>query len=67
MTTYQISEALSRLEVRRLDLALSSLEQPSSRTEFGYGVACGLCQGLSEARQIIQEMLDEADKAEEAL
>ncbi len=62
-----ISKTLSDLEARRLALALSSLEQSSSRTEFGYGVACGLCQGLHEARQIIQDMLDEADKAEAEL
>ena len=59
-----INETLSRLEARRLVLALSSLEQPSNRTEFGYGVACGLCQGLNEARQIIRDLLDEAEKAE---
>ncbi len=62
-----INEALSRLEARRLVLALSSLEQPSNRTEFGYGVACGLCQGLKEARQIINDILDEANEAEAKL
>ncbi len=63
----QISEILSKLETRRLELALSSLEQPSIRTEFGYGVACGLCQGLNEARDIINNILDEADEAEAKL
>ncbi len=62
-----INEALSRLEARRLVLALSSLEQPNSRTEFGYGVACGLCQGLNEARQIFQALLDETEAAEAEL
>ncbi len=60
----QISETLSKLEARRLELALSSLEQPISRTEFGYGVACGLCQGLNEARQIIIALIDEEAQAE---
>ncbi len=60
----QISEILNRLQARRLELALSSLEQPSNRTEFGYGVACGLCQGLNEARQIIEDIMDEAAQAE---
>ncbi len=63
----QINGILSGLEARRLELALSSLEQPSIRTEFGYGIACGLCQGLNEARQIIENVLDEADEAEAKL
>ncbi len=64
MATQIINEAISQLQARRLALALGSLEQPSNRTEFGYGVACGLCQGLNEALQIIEDLLAQDEQAE---
>lgn len=37
------------------------LHTPTKPTEFGYGEACGLAQGLNRAEQLFLEVIGEED------
>lgn len=37
------------------------LHTPKNPTEFGYGEACGVAQGLSRAEQLFLEVIGEED------
>ena len=37
------------------------LHTPTKPTEFGYGEACGIAQGLARAEQLFNEVIGEED------
>jgi hypothetical protein len=50
---------LDRLKKRQMEQAIASLKTPTDRTEFGYGQASGVYQGLVIAEQLFEEALGE--------
>jgi len=50
---------LDRLKKKQMEYAIASLKTPSDRTEFGYGQASGVYQGLLIAEQLFEEVIGE--------
>ncbi len=62
-----LAQGQGRLSELKRELPEQLLAQPSGRDGFAYGEACGTYKGLVLAMDALQVMLDEADKADNAL
>ena len=62
-----VESLLQRLDTEMRDHAVSALSAPSNRDDFEYGRVCGLYAGLSRTRDILMEMLRDADAENDRL
>lgn len=51
---------LIALSEKRHEWERSALENPTEKTEYGFGRACGFWQGLLFAEQLLNEILEDA-------
>ena len=58
---------LRKLDEQRQALAEAAFAKPQGRDAFEYGRMCGLYAGLSLARDLLVNLLDEADAAQRDL
>ena len=56
---HELEIYLRKLKDMQTEYADASLRQPSSKTEFGYGEACGRYQGLLLAEQLLSRTIEE--------
>lgn len=50
---------LDRLKSKQIEYATETLRVPKNRTEFGFGEASGVYQGLLLAEQLFEEVIGE--------
>ena len=59
---FQIEKTfLERIKVEQAQYSDAALTKPADKTEFGFGQACGLYQGLLRAEQLFKEVVGEED------
>jgi hypothetical protein len=60
-----LQRAISELIATENRLASEALAKPADKSEFGYGHACGLFQGIRMSRSILECALAESDPKSE--
>ena len=55
-----LQKFLQRLKEEQTD-CIALLATPKDKSEFGYGEACGLYQGLCRAEQLFEDVVGEED------
>lgn len=58
-----LQKFLQRLKEDQAD-CIALLATPKDKSEFGYGEACGIYQGLCRAEQLFEDVVGEADDKE---
>lgn len=56
---HELEVYLRKLKGMQAEYADAALRRPKSKTEFGYGEACGNYQGLLLAEQLLTQAIEE--------
>lgn len=62
-----VETLLKRIEQERDATAHAAMRAPQGRDAFEYGRMCGLYAGIERARELLVEMISEADDADDRL